>query len=202
LDIRPNTNPAAPLVSRRGFLKAGAASVAALVGAGAAAGWFTRGDDGAVIGDERPEVLSRRELATLMALADRVVAPGDGPSARATRTARRIDRELAFSDGRLTADVRAALAVIEYGPALDFRLRRFTRLGPAEQDAYLAACASSVWHLRRNAFNGLRFLTLFFYYTDDRTWRGIGYGGPMVDRKLPEAANAIEALARPVGARA
>ena len=191
------------MVSRRGFLKAGAASVAALVGAGSAAAWLARGDDAAVIGDERPEVLSRRELATLMALADRVVMPSaGGPSARDTRTARRIDRELAFSDGRLTADVRAALAVIEYGPVLDFRLRRFTRLGPEEQDAYLAACASSLWHLRRNAFNGLRFLTLFFYYTDDRTWRGVGYAGPMVDRKLPEAANAIEALARPVGARA
>ena len=191
------------LVSRRGFLKAGAASVAALIGAGSAAALFTRGDDAAVLGNEHPEVLSRRELATLLALADRVVTPGpDGPSARDTRTARRIDRELAFSDGRLTADVRAALALIEYGPVLDLRPRRFTRLAPAAQDAYLDACQRSVWPLRRNAFNGLRFLTLFFYYSDDRTWRGVGYGGPMVDRKLPEAANAIEALARPVGARA
>jgi len=70
----------------------------------------------------------------------------------------------------------------------------------AVQDAYLQACAESSWTLRRNAFSGLRFLCLFFYYTDDRTWRSIGYGGTMVDRKLPEAANAREVLDQ--GARA
>jgi hypothetical protein len=94
--------------------------------------------------------------------------------------------------------VRAALTMIEYGPFLDLHLRPFTRLAPDAQDSYLRACAESGWRLRRNAFAGLRFLCLFFYYSDDRTWRSIGYGGPMVDRKLPEAANAIEALDRPL----
>jgi hypothetical protein len=51
----------------------------------------------------------------------------------------------------------------------------------------------------RRHVSGLRFLCVFLYYTDDRTWPSIGYGGPMVERKIPEAANALEALARPVG---
>lgn len=187
-------------ITRRGFLRASAATTGSLIGAGALAGCVSRASYRALIGDERPEVLSARDLAVLMAFADRIVAPAeDAPTARETRTARRIDRELLFSDGLLTADVRAALSIIEYGPLIDLRWRRFTRLSPAEQDAYLRACATSSWSLRRNAYGGLRFLCVFFHYTDDRTWRSIGYGGPMVERKLPEAANAREALDRPVG---
>ena len=179
-------------LSRRGFLRAGVLTTGALAFGGTIASCLrdTHGIEG-----EEPEVLSRGELATLAAVADRVIVARDGtPTAREARTARRIDRELTFNEGQLVGDVRAALAMIEYGPYLDLHLRPFTRLDPAAQDAYLQACADSSWTLRRNAFSGLRFLCLFFYYTDDRTWRSIGYGGTMVDRKLPEAANAREVL--------
>ena len=167
----------------------------ALVGGGAFAGCLR---DKRNVLDEQPEILTRGELATLTAVADRVIATVEGtPTAREARTARRIDRELSFNQGTLVGDVRAALALIEYGPFFDLHLRPFTRLGAEAQDAYLHGCAESSWALRRNAFSGLRFLCLFFYYTDDRTWRSIGYGGTMVDRKLPESANAREALDRP-----
>jgi hypothetical protein len=189
----------APTFTRRGFLRAGALATTALIGAGAFAGCTSFRRDEHADG-EQPDVLSRRELAILAALADRVIVAADGaPTAREARTARRIDRELAFNDGTLVADVRAALTMIEYGPLLDLHPHRFTGLDPAAQDAYLQACADSGWTLRRNAFGGLRFLCLFFYYTDDRTWRAVGYGGPMVDRKLPEAANAREVLDQPLG---
>jgi hypothetical protein len=188
-----------PHVSRRGFLKAGAATTAALIGGGTLAGCLTGSAPPGLIGSERLQVLTEREFATLVALADRVITQAEGtPSARETRAARRVDRELVFSDGLLTADVRAALSLIEYGPLLDLRLGRFTRLAPTEQDAYLQSCAASTWKLRRNAYNGLRFLCLFFYYSDARTWRSIGYDGAMVERKLPEASNALESLDEPV----
>ena len=181
-------------------MKASAITTAALVSAGTVAGCLTSGRYEDQIGGETPEVLTAKELAILMAFADRVITPGDAsPTPRDARVARRVDRELVFSDGRLASDVRAALALIEHAPILDFRLRRFTNLAPADQDAYLAQCAQSGWTLRRNAYSGLRFLCLFLYYTDDRTWRSIGYGGVMVDRKLPEASNALAALDRPVG---
>jgi hypothetical protein len=188
------------LITRRGFLKASAVTTTALIGGGSLAGCVSETSYRAIVGEERPEALSIRELAILMKVADRVIAPAPGaPTAAEARTARRIDRELAYSDGILTDDVRAALAVVEYGPLLDLRGRRFTRLSTAEQHAYLRSCAASSWTLRRNAVSGLRFLCVFLYYTDDRTWPSIGYGGPMVERKIPEAANALEALARPVG---
>lgn len=185
------------LLSRRGFLRAGAITSAALASATMLAGCLR--DERSAL-DEEPEILTRGELATLTALADRVIAAADGaPTAREARTARRIDRELTFNEGTLVGDVRAALGLIEYGTVLDLHLKPFTRLDAAAQDAYLRNCAESSWTLRRNAFGGLRFLCLFFYYTDDRTWRSIGYAGPMVERKLPEAANAREVLDRPDG---
>ena len=200
MSLNPTSRPplAGHAISRRGFLRAGIVTTAALASAGSVVGCLRAAPENA--GDEHPEVLSRKDLGILAAFADRVVTAADGtPSAREARVARRIDRELAFNDGTLAGDVRAALTMIEYGPFLDFRLRPFTRLGAAEQDAFLEGCARSTWRLRRNAFSGLRFLCLFFYYSDDRTWRSIGYGGPMVGRKLPEAANAREALDQPLG---
>jgi hypothetical protein len=203
LDNRPSTrlatgsdasgaHAASAGLSRRGFLRAGVLTTGALTFGGTIASCLrdTHGVEG-----EEPEVLSRGELATLAAVADRVIVAREGtPTARDARTARRIDRELTFNEGQLVGDVRAALAMIEYGPYVDLHLRPFTRLDPTAQDAYLQSCAESSWTLRRNAFSGLRFLCLFFYYTDDRTWHSIGYGGTMVDRKLPEAANAREVL--------
>jgi hypothetical protein len=132
-------------------------------------------------------------------VAARVIAPpSGGPTAAETRVARRIDRELSFADERLVAQVRAALWVLEWGPLVELRLRRFTRLEPQAQDEFLQGCLGSSWRLQRDAFLGLRFLCLFFHYTDDRTWPSIGYGGPWVPRKLPEAANAIEVLDGPL----
>ncbi len=202
---REGSAPAGALpISRRGFLRAGLLTTVALGALGSLPGCTRSSEYRQRIGSEHPEVLSEKELAILMALADRVITPGkDCPSASEARIARRIDRELVFSDGKLREDVRSALALLEHGPILDLRFRRFTRLTPVEQDEFLQNCVKSSWALRRNAFNGIRFLCSFFYYTDDRTWRSVGYGGPTVARKLPEAANAIEALDPPSsGARA
>lgn len=195
--------PDAPLpLSRRGFLRAGAVTAAVLAGAGATTAWWAARDEPAGASDERPEVLTPSQLAVLTAFADRVIAaPPDGPSARDARIARRVDRELALTDGRLADDVRGALLLLEYGPLLDGLGGRFTRLAPAQQDAALDAAARSRWAVRRNAFSGLRTVCLFLYYADDRTWPAIGYAGPMVPRKLPEASSALASLP-PLGGRA
>lgn len=185
-------------VSRRGFLRIGAVASAALVGGGEMMGCF--GGDPSLdprVAAEHPEVLSRRELGVLTSLAERVVAASAGaPSAVDTRVARRIDRELAILGGRVASDVRAALTLIEYGPWFDMQLSRFTALDHAAQDDFLRGCERSRWLVRRQAYAGLRLLCLFFYYSDDRTWTSIGYAGPTIVRKLPEAANAIAALDR------
>ncbi|MFQ5417411.1 MAG: hypothetical protein ACE5FL_10240 [Myxococcota bacterium] len=191
-----------PPLSRRGFLRIGAAASASLAGGGAMIG--CHGAESPLdprLAAEQPEFLSRDELVVLATVAERVVASAPSvPTSLETRIARRIDRELAIVGGRLASDVRAALILIEYGPWLDSRFRRFTALSPDAQDDFLRACEHSRWLLRRRAYAGLRLLCLFFHYSDDRTWPSIGYAGPTVPRKLPEAANAISALGRPLWA--
>lgn len=190
-----------PRLTRRGFLHASAATTGALIGWGAAGSRAEAKDYAPLVGDERPEVLSTKEFGILTTVAGRMIVPASaGPSVREARTARRIDRELLYSDGRLTRDIRASLVLMEHGPLLDFTIGRFTQLSSAKQDAFLDACARSRWTLRRNAYSGLRVLCMFFYYTDERTWEAIGYDGPGVPRKLAEAGNAIEQLDVPPGA--
>lgn len=184
-------------LSRRGFLGAGSAGLG-LLGAGGA--WALLGANDATYRDlangATPTVLTLKEFAVLDALASAIITPAKGtPSARDAQTARRIDRELAFHlDGRLVPDLKASLAFLEHLPAVDLRGTRFTALSPDGRAGFLEASARSPWQLRRLAYSGVRFLVLFFYYTDDRTWDSIGYAGPTVAAKQFEGGNRIENL--------
>ena len=185
-------------LSRRGFLGASAAGLGIL--GIAAAGWEWLGPSEAhyraLVGDAVPAVLSVKELAILGALADAVITAKPGtPTAGQAQTARRIDRELAFqSESKLVSDVKLSLAFLEHLPALDFLGLRFTALSAAGKIAFLRNCETSSWSSRSRAFAGLKFLILFFYYTDDRTWPSIGYGGPQVAEKFFEGGNRIANL--------
>ncbi len=192
-------------LSRRGFLGAGAVGAAALVAAGS---WFWwDGDDAtyrAMIGAAVPTVLSVKQLAILGALAEAVIVAAPGaPTAAEAETARRIDRELIFhKDSKLVSDVKASLALLEHLPALDFLGTRFTALGAADKARFLRNCETSSWSARTQAFVGLKFLILFFYYTDSRTWHSIGYGGLQVAEKFFEGGNTIANLPPVAGAQA
>ncbi len=184
-------------LSRRGFLGASAAGATALVAAG---GWFWwEGDEAsyrAMIGGAVPRVLSVQELAILGAICDTVitVAPG-APSVAEAETARRIDRELMFhEESPLVSDVKLSLALLEHLPALDFLGVRFTELAAADRTRFLHNCETSAWSARRQAFAGVKFLILFFYYCDARTWPSIGYVGPQVAEKFYEGGNTVANL--------
>jgi hypothetical protein len=184
-------------LSRRGFLGASATGAAALVAAG---GWFWwEGDEAsyrAMIGGAVPRVLSVKELAILGAICETVitVVPG-APSVTEAETARRIDCELTFhTDSKLVSDVKLSLAFLEHLPPLDLMAARFTDLSAAGKTRFLHDCETSAWSARRQAFAGIKFLILFFYYCDARTWRSIGYGGPQVAEKFYEGGNTIANL--------
>jgi len=184
-------------VSRRGFLGAGAVGLGAL---GVAASWLWLRTDNShyrsMIGGAVPVVLTVGELAILQALADAFVEPAqDAPSAREAQTARRIDRELSFHLGsKLVSDVKLSLSLIEWLPLAGLSGRKFTTLTPAEKLSFLRACETSRWSIRNQAFAGLKFLILFFYYSDDRTWPTIGYAGPTVPEKFFAGGNRISNL--------
>ncbi|MDE2135294.1 MAG: twin-arginine translocation signal domain-containing protein [Alphaproteobacteria bacterium] len=192
-------------VSRRGFLGAGAVGTTALVTAGSWF-WWDGGDATyrAMIGGAVPAVLNVKELAILGALAETVIAVAPGaPTAGEAETARRIDRELVFHKGsKLVSDVKASLIMLEHLPALDFLGTRFTALDAADKTHFLRNCETSSWSARVQAFTGLKFLILFFYYADSRTWRSVGYGGPQVAGKFFEGGNTIANLPPVAGAQA
>ncbi len=184
-------------IARRGFLGAG------LVGAGAlafAAAWLKLDSQGyfdkSTPVDSALYVLTPHEFAILSALTDAVITPPPGgPSIEEAQTARRLDRELFFhKGGKLVSDVKSSLALLEYLPLAELYGAKFTRLSIGEKDRFLRDCQSAAWMLQRQAYVGIRFLILFMYYTDDRTWRSIGYSGPTVREKIFEGGNRIANL--------
>ena len=182
------------ILDRRGFLKLSATAALAVSTASALTMSGCSRADHELIGDYRPLALTPREFAILGAYCARMVPAKAGtPTAAETAIARRIDKELTFHDGStLVDDVRNALFLIEHLTFASGYLRRFTRLAATAQDAYLTAMARSDLSFKRDPVNGLRFIALFFYYTDERTWPQIGYAGPPAARKLPESHNIVQ----------
>jgi hypothetical protein len=177
--------PASTALTRRGFLVRSAGVGAALAFGGLAGAGCSGYED--LLGGETPQVLAPREYAVLRAVAARMVPGGPGhPGANALHVAARVDRELAFHGAPLREDVRDALRLVEWWP-LPTRFARFTRLPEAIQEAELGAFAGSTRAFRRSAFSGLKFLVMFFYYTQDAAWAGTGYDGPWVPRRPPTA---------------
>lgn len=174
-------------ISRRGFLARSAGGAAVLALGGGCFGGEEERYRAALAPGEQPSVLGVREYAVLKAVAERIVPGGEGrPGAAGLGVAGRIDRELSFHGDPLRSDLRDALRLVEWWP-LATRLRRFSALAAPDQDAELAAAATSRFAWRRSAFQGLKFLSVFFYYTREETWPGIGYQGPWVPRG-PELA--------------
>ncbi len=167
--------------SRRGFLVRSAGLSAALT-LGGCAGAREETYAALLPDGERPAVLPLREYAVLRTLANRLVPGGpDHPGALELGVPARVDRELGFHPQRLRDDVRDALRLVEWWPLLT-RFARFTTLDPEDRDAELTAMMQSRLAVRRSAFQGLKFLVLFFHYAQEPAWQGIGYDGPWVPR--------------------
>ncbi len=174
-------------ISRRGFL-AGSAWLTAALGAGTLACGRADSSYAALLpAGDTPSQLPLREYAVLRAVVGRLVPAGDThPGAIDLGVPARIDRELAFHGAKLRDDLTAALQLVEWWPLVT-RGTRFTRLDAAAQDDLLADMAGSRLAERRTAFQALKFVTVFFYYTQEPTWAAIGYDGPWVPRSLPAA---------------
>ncbi|MBI4517912.1 MAG: hypothetical protein HY699_19065 [Deltaproteobacteria bacterium] len=181
-------------IDRRGFLRLSAATTLALSTAGAIAMSGCSAAELELLADYRPMALTLREFAILSAFCATAVSAKPGtPTAADTAIAKRVDKELTFHpDSAVLADVKNALLLIEYLPLASGYWRRFSRLAPAARETFLVAMSRSDISIRRDPVNGLRFMAQFFHYTDERTWRQIGYAGPTMDRKLPEAHNLVE----------
>ncbi len=139
------------------------------------------------VGLVRPCVLSVKELAVLGALCDRLLATA-APTAAQVRVAERIDSELRFHVPKFQSDVKAALALIEHGGLLHGSAERFTLLSPYAQDVRLRKMTAGL-EVERAAVGELKAMAFFFYYSDERTWSGIHYAGPMIPKPSPPEAD-------------
>ncbi|MDP9033743.1 MAG: gluconate 2-dehydrogenase subunit 3 family protein [Myxococcota bacterium] len=170
-------------LSRRALLEAGA--VGLVLGGAAVATLRARGYT--VPATRTLAALAAWQFVVVQHAARRIVAPDrqDADIARAD------DLDVAgFVDGwvsrlppRTHRDLGRFLAYVEHVAPLRVRFAsRFTRLVASDQDEVLRSLESSSSDLLRAGFDGLRSLVFLGYYRDARTWKGIGYDGPLIGR--------------------
>jgi len=124
--------------------------------------------------------LSRKEFAVVTSAAVRILGL---PDERGDDIGGFIDALLADLPPTTQNQARLMLRVVEHGTHLfDLKPRRFTRLSPAEQDAYLRGWMESSLGARRIVFRALKTLAALGYYAQPGSWQAIGYDGPWLGR--------------------
>lgn len=175
--------PAAPRLSRRALLRAGAGLALALASGVALvrrSGYEISATDRDRLVALRPaEYVVVRALARRVCAADRagVVSPDE------TDVAGFVDAYVSRMAPKMRRDLLRFLSYVEQvAPATVGFASRFSFLGDDEQDAVLRSIEASRVGLLRGGFEGVKALLFMGYYRDPRTWSILGYGGPMVSR--------------------
>ena len=131
------------------------------------------------------QLLSEDEHAIFAAVAARF-APGDGagpawPSADALDCAGKVDALMATANPEVGAEFRQLLHLFEsalFGLMIAGSPTPFSRCGPAEQDARLAAWRHSRVALLRSGYQALKRLAHATYYSSPEVYALVGYAGP------------------------
>ncbi len=174
--------------TRRRFLEGSivlgaVAAVGGLVGLVRTGGYVLPGEVRA-----RLVALAPWQYVLVRAVARRIAAP-DRPDDASIPTpddvdvAGFVDAYVAKMPGPLRRDLLRFFAVVEHLAPLRLGLAsRFTLLSPADQDLVLSSLESGPSDLLRGGFDGLKSLVFMGYYRDARTWKILGYEGPLVGR--------------------
>jgi hypothetical protein len=124
--------------------------------------------------------LSRKEFAVVTQAAVRILGL---PDERGDEIGGFIDALLADLPPTTQNQARLMLRVLEHGTHLfDLKPKRFTRLSPTDQDAYLRGWMESSLGARRIVFRALKTLAALGYYAQPSAWDAIGYDGPWIGR--------------------
>ena len=173
--------------TRRQLLKRLAAGGVLLALGGAAAWLRTRGYDVPRDRAARLVALAPWQLVVVEHAARRIAAPDvEGiVTPDDADVAGFVDAYVAKMPRPTRTDLLRLLGYLEHvAPAAVGSASRFTRLGPAEQDKVLASLEASSQDLLRAGFAGLKALVFMGYYRDPRTWKILGYDGPLVRRPM------------------
>ena len=134
--------------------------------------------------------LSAWQFVVVQALARRIAAADDPndesiPSADAVDVAGFVDAYVAEMHPLMRRDLVRLLSFIEHLAPLGVRAAsRFTKLDGATQDAVLSWLESNDQGLLRGGFAAVKSLVFMGYYRDPRTWKILGYAGPLVGRPV------------------
>jgi hypothetical protein len=163
------------VLSRRRLLSGTLATLALVVGGGAAGLAWLRGTAPDVAG---LRCLGAHEYRTLNALATALFPPGGAfaVGADAFDLARLFDGYLADEEDDRRSDLKKALLLLEYGPLVyEHRLVTFSHLSADERLSHFRAWLTSADLVRRQVAIAFRkFLSLVFY-DQEEVWPGIGY---------------------------
>ena len=166
-------------VSRRGFLRgvaggSAAVAVASVLPAGCAPDYRERRGDGSAL-----LTLTPKEYAVARAAAEALLV---GVPVDADTVAAGIDAELALVGEPVLTDMKTVLSLMEHGPLLSFRRKRFSALSADDRREVLEDWATSRFNLRRAAFQALRGFVVFFAYIQDSTRPLTGFAGAWPER--------------------
>ncbi len=161
------------------------------LGAGAAAGALLVGRTCFYDADDwHGHVLDAWEASVVAAAATAIIPdkPGELPSPGPTglQVAHNLDHFLVGMPHGMLLQIHAMFGLIEHGTILDGSVLRFTRLDPPARLDFLLRLRDMGGKFGQ-VFKGIRDLTLLGWYADPRTWKAVGYDGPLVDRPAPAA---------------
>lgn len=176
----PALADAAATLDRRGFLRAvGAAAAAGLLPVGCGAASSVSAALGPPAG-RKLRVLSPRTYLTFNLATQRIV----GSAGAAQIGAGGIDPAALADDwlarfGPSGELLQTALLSLEFGVwPLAAKLRPFSALDAAAQDAVLAQLQAGRWDLQRQLYAGIKTLACLAFYAHPESHAAIGYPGP------------------------
>src|SRR5260370_21941397 len=181
----------APGHSRRSFLKKGllGGSVLALGGAGLL---LSRHSRRVPIPTAGRKLLDELDFAVLCAITRQIIPDQPGkPLIESPDVAFNADRILVQVGSSAQAEVKQLLKLFENaltGFVFGLRVRPFTQLSDAEQDAVRAEWENSRLLVRRTGFQAIRTLVVAAHYGSSASWPSTGYPGPPAGFFQPEAA--------------
>ncbi len=169
------------VASRRKFLKQTTFGLLALSAARVYAALPWKESSLLTVATER-KFLTANQFRILTAISARMIPGGNGfPSAGELHVAHRVDEFLSTMDRPVADQIAMLLEVFELSPIFfDFKWGRFTSLSAGEQDAVMNSWSTSRLEFRRTGFLALKRLCMAVYYTQDPTWKNIGYDGPFL----------------------
>lgn len=118
--------------------------------------------------------------AIISAFAHRILPPGGAfpEGALSIDVVQYFDAVIAEEPYEIQQDIKRALILLEFGPYLQLKFRRFTRMAPAQKDAYLKTWEQSDTTLQRGIFSVFKKICCLGFFSSEKIFSRIGYDGP------------------------